>query len=85
MKTSSADKTLWNLPWQARAVVKKVALPLNESYRQRLLDFGIEEGVEILCLRHTVFGGPRVYQVRGFCVSFEKKIAENILIEELPI
>lgn len=77
--------TLWSLRPQGTGIVKSMGNHMDPSYQLRLRDFGIEEGAEVLCLRHTLMGGPRVYQIRGFCVSFEQKIAEQIFIEtEMP-
>ncbi|MBY0313896.1 MAG: ferrous iron transport protein A [Bdellovibrionales bacterium] len=76
-----AQRSLWSLPKGTTGIVKFISQDLESSYRQRLLDFGISPGAEIFCLRQSVWGGPRVYQIGDLAISFEKKIAEMILLE----
>ena len=78
---SSVMRSLWNLTVNATAIVHAISENLDNKYRQRLADLGIVPGEEILCVRRTPFGGPRVFQLRDSLFSFDREISENILVE----
>ncbi len=74
---------LWNLARHQRAVVESFPKTLDLKYMQRLKDLGITEGEEILCLRKSILGGPRVYQVGGQLLALEKTLALSIQVKLL--
>jgi ferrous iron transport protein A len=75
--------SLWNLSVQTTAIISAISENLDSKYRQRLADLGIVPGEQILCVRRTPFGGPKVFQLRESLFSFDKEISENILVEPI--
>lgn len=50
------------------------------SIRRRLLDLGIIEGTRIECLRHSPFGDPIAYLIRGAAIALRGEDSDNVLV-----
>jgi Fe2+ transport system protein FeoA len=72
--------TLWELARHQRAIVDKFLSTIDPKYVQRLQDLGLRTGEEVRCVRRSLLGGPRVYQVGGNFVAVEKYLAKNITV-----
>lgn len=77
------ENTIWNLTKMQKGIVSKLSLELDHSLMTRLLEMGLAPKEEVLCLRTTPMGGPKVFQIRDSVFSLEKSIAEKIYIEGL--
>jgi ferrous iron transport protein A len=73
---------LWNLPKDKKARVSRLEPALSVSYQRRLGELGFREGDEVVCLRNTPFGGPRIYKVGDSVFSIARDVAENITVVE---
>lgn len=77
--------TLWDTAPRSYIIIKGFHSSLPETYRVRLMDLGFREGAKILCVRHAPFAGPRVFQVDDAVFALEKTIAEQVVVEVIPI
>lgn len=75
--------TLWDLARNQKAVLDKSSNVIDPKYAQRLQDLGVREGEEIRCLRRSLLGGPRVYQVGSNFIALEKILAVNIPVRKV--
>ena len=50
----------------------------KESVKNKLLCFGITDGVQITLIRHAPLNGPLEIKVRGFYLALEKSVADKI-------
>ena len=72
---------LWDLPPSTRATVKTIAAKLSPEYRKRLGELGLLDGETVECLRHTPFGGPRIYKIGDCVFSIARDIAAEVEIQ----
>lgn len=73
---------LWDLGRHQKAVISAYSPHLGEGFRQRLMDLGFVPGVSVVCLRRSLLGGPRVFQVGLSLVALEKEIAQQVVLGE---
>jgi len=72
--------TLWELPRHQSAVIEKFLEPIEAKYVERLQDLGLRTGEEVRCVRRSLWGGPRVYQVGGHFLALESALAKNVAV-----
>lgn len=65
------------LPGQ-RAIVR--SLNMENPMRRRLLDLGLTEHTEILCLGRSPLGDPSAYLIRGAIIAIRLKDTRQIII-----
>lgn len=73
---------LWSLNEKSSALVSSFDDDIDPLYQQRLRELGFDAGCEILCLRKTPFGGPRVFQIGDSVFSLAQELAKKVNIEE---
>lgn len=73
------ESSLYHVPIGQRVRIK--ALKLNGSIRRRLLDIGLTEGAETVCLYQSPSGDPKAYFIRGAVIALRAEDAERIGVE----
>lgn len=73
--------TLWQLQPNKSAEIIAWDDRVPFSYTQRIQELGFVVGEQVRCIRTSLFGGPRVYQVGGSVYSLEKAIANGIRVK----
>lgn len=73
------ETSLYHAPMGERVRIK--ALKLNGSIRRRLLDMGLTEGAETVCLYQSPTGDPKAYFIRGAVIALRSEEAKKIGIE----
>lgn len=61
------------------AFVKRLENP--SAMRQRLLDLGLTEHTEILCLGRSPFKDPSAYLIRGAVIAIREADSKKIIVE----
>lgn len=72
--------TLWDVATGEKAVIAGYDKTIENSLRDRLSDLGFSPGTSVLCLRHTPFSGPRVYEISGSVFALEKPLAIQVVV-----
>jgi len=73
------ERTLKDLKPGDRAVVVKI--DGEGAVRRRLMDMGVNKGVEVLIRKVAPLGDPIEVNIRGYELSFRKADAEKIHVE----
>lgn len=73
------NKSLTSLKEGQSAAVKR--LDIEGSMRRRLMDIGLIEGSEIVCLHRSPCGNPIAYLIRGAVIALRNEDSDRILIE----
>lgn len=50
------------------------------SLRRRLLDIGLTEGTQVLCVGRSPAGDPSAYLIRGAVIALRSADSKNILL-----
>ena len=58
-----------------------VSLCLHGGTRRRLVDFGLIEGTDIVCLRRSPAGSPILFRVRGSMLALRAADSGKIRVE----
>lgn len=77
-------QTLDKLEVGTRAKIVELTDGFPRAERDRLMDFGLTPGTEILVEFRSAGGDPTAYRVRQTLVALRKVQAANILVEEVP-
>jgi Fe2+ transport system protein FeoA len=59
------------------------AIQLAPDLRQRLLELGLNRGVECTVIRLAPLGDPMELRVRGYHLSLRKAEAQGVLVERI--
>lgn len=70
--------TLSSLRPGERATV--ASLETAGSLRRRLLDIGLVEGTQVLCIGRSPAGDPSAYLIRGAVIALRAEDGKNILL-----
>ncbi|MBQ8144526.1 MAG: ferrous iron transport protein A [Butyricicoccus sp.] len=57
------------------------ALRMSGRMRRRLLDLGLVENTEVLCVGRSPLGDPSAYAIRGAVIAIRAADGANILLE----
>ncbi len=62
---------------------KARVLDIQGGWARRLGQMGIHPGDEVTVVRYGVFRGPVVIEIHGFQVALGRKVASEIVVEEI--
>ncbi len=79
MTTKSIDKTLPEVPIGSKCKVK--SLHKRSTVAKRLIEMGINKGVELEVIRVAPLGDPIEVKVKGYLLSIRKEEAVNIVVD----
>lgn len=80
MTHSEAAFSLWNLKPGTSAIIAEMAEKIPAPYRRRLRELGFHPQETITCVKKTLAGGPRLYQIGNCVYSLEREIADAIAV-----
>ena len=60
---------------------KVVSIDSKCRLRQRLLDLGIVEGSDIVCVLDSIHHNPKAYQIKNAVFALRSSLSQYILIE----
>lgn len=60
---------------------KILSLRLDEAMCRRLVDFGLIEGTQVLCLRRSPAGSPILFRVRGTMLALRAADSGKIRVK----
>ncbi len=75
---NASQMTLDQLPLQKKARI--VSIHGVDKERLHLLEMGLIKNSPIECVHKTLFGGPRIYQIRGTKVALRQSDAYKIQV-----
>lgn len=64
-----------------KGIIKKIEA--NENIKRRLLDIGLINGTEIVCVLKSPFKDPTAYLIRGAIIAIRKEDCNKIEVELL--
>lgn len=57
---------------------------IEESvFRQRLIDLGVVEGRQIVCLGNSVWKEPKAYSVCGAVIALRRDACHGVILDEV--
>lgn len=79
-KMKEVDSTLYDLEIGQKGRVKK--LQVEGNLRRRLLDLGLVEDTEVVCVGKSPKGDPCAYRIRGAVIAIRHVDSKNIMLYE---
>ncbi len=76
------ETSLWELKQNGSAIFSHFSNELSDEYRLRLREIGLDGPVEVVCLKHTPFEGPRLYQICDGVFSLDHEIASQLFVQK---
>ena len=64
-----------------KGIIKKIEA--NENIKRRLLDIGLINGTEVVCVLKSPFKDPTAYLIRGAIIAIRKEDCNKIEVELL--
>ena len=64
-----------------KGIIKKIEA--NENIKRRLLDIGLINGTEVVCVLKSPFKDPTAYLIRGAIIAIRKEDCDKIEVELL--
>ena len=64
-----------------KGIIKKIEA--NENIKRRLLDIGLINDTEVLCVLKSPFKDPTAYLIRGSIIAIRKEDCDKIEVELL--
>ena len=61
-----------------------LSIRVDGAMRRRLLDLGLIEGTEVLCLGRSPMGDPSAYLIRGAVLAIRARDSSQILVNMIP-
>lgn len=74
---------LWELGESLKAQITNINDSIPSAYRMRLAELGFTEEENVVCIRITPFGAPRLFQIGDSVITIAKDVAQQILVKEL--
>ena len=72
---------LCNMKIGEKGIIKKIEA--NENIKRRLLDIGLINGTEVVCVLKSPFKDPTAYLIRGAIIAIRKEDCNKIEVELL--
>jgi Fe2+ transport system protein FeoA len=69
---------LSELPLNEKGIIKRIHI--NNAVKERLHSFGLIRGVEVVPVRNSPLGCPRIYRCLGTKVAIRNNIAKKVEI-----
>jgi Fe2+ transport system protein FeoA len=83
MNTAEQKQSLWALKKGQRCTLLGFDEAMDARYKERVFELGFRPKTEVMCLKTSAFGAPRVYQVNNSVFSLEDTVANHILVEPI--
>lgn len=64
-----------------KGIIKKIEA--NKNIKRRLLDIGLINGTEVVCVLKSPFKDPTAYLIRGAIIAIRKEDCDKIEVELL--
>ncbi len=58
---------------------------IDGSMRRRLLDLGLTQGTQVMCVGKSPLGDPKAFLIRGAVIALRQEDCEKILIKDVTV